>query len=1008
MAADGSIKIDTKIDSTKLPGQLKAMENACKSSTGVIGNAFAKLRDVMQGPVLAAKMVKDGLVAIGKAVIGPAAEIEDFVAAFTPLTGSVKDAKIMIAALNKEAATTPFELKDIAAVGKQLLPVLGNDVKAVTETFRMLGDTAGGNAEKLDSIARGYVKVMNTGKVSMEALNMISDAGVPIQNQLAKSMGITVEQMYTLSSQGKISSEELTKAFQNMTKEGGIFYNGMAVASETLTGKVSTMQDSINMAGAAIGERLLPYVKDIVTGISDAANNIADFASGQTDLTKTTNDLITASQNYEKAVRNLDSAQKGISETERALLTGRKELARLQLQTALSETSKGYAKTREEIEKLSEKEKQQNEEIQRQTELITIWRNIIEAPPTMQLAMAQQAGVRLDTVSESFKKSAKNLEKSNSELLQTQTKLQSITIEYTESIAQLGRAVNDGTLNIDIYKLTNKELYNEIMKSAEAQKTLAKTTTSTSSSQKSSTKTTQENTNSTQENTDAKNDNADATTKQQQSARNWANAIGKIAGSLENELGSLFTGIIQDVANIGDNLISVVQTGGTDILAWAGLISSAIPLLETMFGNTSFEAALAARQAEIMADAVKSAGSTLAEVLQSGGSSFEGYLGSKQAQDYIDKVTAKYEMSAALMAHADEILASRNFADYISGVVKMKENMAAQMQAEGSEALKAADNLQYVYDTVYAGNKVTANTSSVLEKWATELESVVTAYGETSKEVAAVNESYQKLLNDALYPTAAALRDANATLKTNSTLWTDAAKATYAFESSLSAIREKAASFYESFSNIGADISDTLVNSLVDGLDENKFMTSIKEFIMKAVIQAAIYTEEMTKTLAEIGKKIAVAISSGLTGDALSNAMKDIKTQLASVWATAKDTASKASDVLTEVFGTGEDTATIEKSRQEELAKAIAEGKTSEQIAAINRLYDAKIGVATGYNTGIDSIARGMGGSLTPSFATTGGQTININLTSQNVTQLDGRTIAVSVAENIDTVLAAM
>jgi hypothetical protein len=64
--------------------------------------------------------------------------------------------------------------------------------------------------------------------------------------------------------------------------------------------------------------------------------------------------------------------------------------------------------------------------------------------------------------------------------------------------------------------------------------------------------------------------------------------------------------------------------------------------------------------------------------------------------------------------------------------------------------------------------------------------------------------------------------------------------------------------------------------------------------------------------------------------------------------------------------------------------------------------------VATGYNTGIDSIARGMGGSLTPSFATTGGQTININLTSQNVTQLDGRTIAVSVAENIDTVLAAM
>ena len=82
--ADGSIKIDTKIDSSSLPKQLRSMETAVKKSTSAMGESFAKMRDVMQGPVAVAKMVKDGLVAIGKAVIGPAAEIEDFVAAFTP------------------------------------------------------------------------------------------------------------------------------------------------------------------------------------------------------------------------------------------------------------------------------------------------------------------------------------------------------------------------------------------------------------------------------------------------------------------------------------------------------------------------------------------------------------------------------------------------------------------------------------------------------------------------------------------------------------------------------------------------------------------------------------------------------------------------------------------------------------------------------------------------------------------------------------------------------------
>lgn len=260
---DGEVVFKTKIDESGMKTGLASLKSSIASALPTLGFAGFSM----------------AILGIGNAALQSASKMEDFVAAFTPLTGSAENAKDMIAALNKEAATTPFELSDIANTAKQLLPVLGNDISAVTKTFRMLGDAAGGNAQKLDSIARGYVKVMNTGKVSMEALNMISDAGVPIQSQLAKSMGISVENMYDLSSQGKITAADLTKTFQTMTKEGGLFFNGMEIASQTFSGKMSTMTDNLSQAAAVIGNQLLPAAKA-------AADAISGMALGYIELNK--------------------------------------------------------------------------------------------------------------------------------------------------------------------------------------------------------------------------------------------------------------------------------------------------------------------------------------------------------------------------------------------------------------------------------------------------------------------------------------------------------------------------------------------------------------------------------------------------------------------------------------------------------------------------------------------------------------------------------------------------
>lgn len=217
-------------------------------------------------------------------IVNQASKIEDATAGFTPLMGSVEKATELVNRLNQEAATTPFQFEGIAGIAKQLLPVMSGSIEDTANTFRMLGDTAGGNMQKLESITRGYTKALLKGKPDMEALNMIAEAGVPIFSEMAKSMGIAQEDLFELSKQGKLTNDDLTKAFKQMTLEGGIFFKGMEIASATMTGKISTLKDNIALTAAAIGKNLLPYIKPLIDRGIEIAQIVKQWVENNDEL----------------------------------------------------------------------------------------------------------------------------------------------------------------------------------------------------------------------------------------------------------------------------------------------------------------------------------------------------------------------------------------------------------------------------------------------------------------------------------------------------------------------------------------------------------------------------------------------------------------------------------------------------------------------------------------------------------------------------------------------------
>ncbi|MCK5236212.1 MAG: tape measure protein [Deltaproteobacteria bacterium] len=250
-----------------------------------------------------------GVIGLSAALFGfikQASKIEDAVAAFTPLLGSVKRAEELVAKLNKTAASTPFQFDNLSKAAGQLLPVMEGDIDRTIKILRMLGDTAGGNAQKLDSITRGFTKAMLKGKVDMESLNMIAEAGVPIFTELAASMGTEVNAaFFKMISAGKVATKDLTKAFDRMTSAGGVFFEGMVIASRTQSGLFSTLRDNITLTAAAIGQQLLPTSKKYTLEAIKVASSVRGWVENNKDLISQRIDRVISfiSDNFEGLVK---------------------------------------------------------------------------------------------------------------------------------------------------------------------------------------------------------------------------------------------------------------------------------------------------------------------------------------------------------------------------------------------------------------------------------------------------------------------------------------------------------------------------------------------------------------------------------------------------------------------------------------------------------------------------------------------------------------------------------
>ncbi len=219
------------------------------------------------------------LAAAGIAALKFAADIETQQVAFATLLGDVEKGTKLFEDLKKFSAETPLQLKDITQ-GAQKLLAFGTAAEDVQNRLRTLGDLAMGNAQKLGSMVTAFGKIQVRGKATMEELNMVIDAGVPIIAALADGFGVTQAKLFEMVSAGEVKFPDFQAALESMTGAGGQFEGMMANIAETTSGKFSTAVDNVKLAAADLVQSLLPVVNDVLAAVTRGAQAFAALDEG--------------------------------------------------------------------------------------------------------------------------------------------------------------------------------------------------------------------------------------------------------------------------------------------------------------------------------------------------------------------------------------------------------------------------------------------------------------------------------------------------------------------------------------------------------------------------------------------------------------------------------------------------------------------------------------------------------------------------------------------------------
>lgn len=153
------------------------------------------------------------------------------------------------------AVHSPFSVSQTTEMAV-LLKQSGVYASELQNTLEMIGDVSSGNEEKMKRIANNYAQIQAIGHATMLDMRQFAYAGLPIYEEVAKYLKVSQDELRSMISSGKVTSEIIENVFKRMTGEGGTFDNAVMRGAQTLAARKTNLQDTKNISLSNWGDWL--------------------------------------------------------------------------------------------------------------------------------------------------------------------------------------------------------------------------------------------------------------------------------------------------------------------------------------------------------------------------------------------------------------------------------------------------------------------------------------------------------------------------------------------------------------------------------------------------------------------------------------------------------------------------------------------------------------------------------------------------------------------------------
>jgi hypothetical protein len=241
---------------------LNAAQKGVTSFVGTLGG-LAKTGAALLGIGSVAAVIKKGFE-------GFTGNQED-VNTFTALLGSGEKAKTLIDELESAGRKTTFAGAFMDSAKELAKFNVGAD--DIVPTLQQLSQIAAGAKVPLAELAQTFGEVKTKNEITLKQLVSMQSQGIPIIQELMKTLGLSEEAVKNMVSQGRVGFAAFQSAIASATAEGGRFHNSVGKQNAEAMGGLTR-----------VGQNALEVIGEFGETVGNAIAKVFGFQGGLVEL----------------------------------------------------------------------------------------------------------------------------------------------------------------------------------------------------------------------------------------------------------------------------------------------------------------------------------------------------------------------------------------------------------------------------------------------------------------------------------------------------------------------------------------------------------------------------------------------------------------------------------------------------------------------------------------------------------------------------------------------------